>query len=107
MYKTLNRIMPPPYNLVLYFVRHQCAFALSVRIYVLEMISKAKGSASESKPYLTIQCLRKKKRKRKKTKKEKRKWCLRLSRADKQQLHITHLDSERTEIALKAPTLTL
>lgn len=33
--------------------------------------------------------------------------CLGLSRADKQQLHITHLNSKRTEIALKAPTLTL
>lgn len=38
---------------------------------------------------------------------ERGKECLRLSRADKQQLHITHLNSKRTEIALKAPTLTL
>lgn len=66
---------------------------------LLDAISQAKAFASDSRPHLTIQC--------KEEKKERRKWCLRLSRADKQQLHITHLDSERTEIALKAPTLTL
>lgn len=65
-------------------------------------ISKEKAFASNSRPQLTIQCKRGRKRK-----KERSEWCLRLSRADKQQLHITHLDSKRTEIALKAPTLTL
>lgn len=32
---------------------------------------------------------------------------MKLSRADKQQLRVPHLDSKGTEIALKAPSLTL
>lgn len=62
------------------------------------VIFQANTFASESVSHLSIQC----KEEGKKSKERPR-----LSRADKQQLHITHLNSKRTEIALKAPTLTL
>lgn len=65
---------------------------------LFEVISQANTFTSDSGAYLSIQCKEEEKRGKER---------LRLSKADKQQLHITHLNSKRTEIALKAPTLTL